>query len=39
MGGGLWLSKERGRGRRVGSSAQISLWRELEARIEKEKSR
>ena len=36
---GLWLSKERGRGRKVGSSAQISLWRELEARIEKEKIR
>lgn len=38
-GGGLWLSKERGRGRRVGPSTQISLWRELEARIEKEMGR
>lgn len=38
-GGGLWLSKERGRGRRVGNPAQISLWRDLEARIEKERSR
>jgi predicted transglutaminase-like cysteine proteinase len=38
-GGGLWLSKERGRGRRVGSSEQISLWRDLETRIKKEKGR
>lgn len=35
-GTGLWLSKERGRGKLVGTSRQISLWRDLEDRLEKE---
>jgi len=32
----LWLSKERGRGRRVGASDRISLWQNLNDRIAKE---
>lgn len=30
---GLWIAKERGKGRRVGSSERISLWRDLGLRI------
>ena len=33
----LWLAKERGRGRLVGSSDRISMWLDLLGRIEKEK--
>ena len=32
-GDGLWVSKERGKGLRVGSSKRISLWRDLGLRI------
>ncbi len=35
----LWLSKERGRGKRIGSSNRISLWNDLNERIEKEQLR
>lgn len=38
-GDGLWLSKERGKGKRVGSSDRISLWTDLGRRMEKELSR
>ncbi len=34
-GEGLWLSKERGRGRRVGSAARLSLWTDLASRLKK----
>jgi len=30
---GLWISKERGKGRRVGNSDRIKLWRDLGLRI------
>lgn len=33
----LWLAKERGRGKLVGSSDRISMWLDLLGRIEKEK--
>lgn len=35
-GDGLWLAKERGLGRNVGTSDRISLWRTLAARVGKE---
>ncbi|MCP4043279.1 MAG: sulfate adenylyltransferase [Gammaproteobacteria bacterium] len=35
-GGGLWLSVERGRGRKVGGSGRIRLWRDLNARMAKQ---
>ncbi len=35
-GDGLWLSKERGKGKRVGSSDRINLWKDLGMRMEKE---
>lgn len=35
----LWLAKERGRGKRIGSSDRISLWMDLSERIEKENNR
>lgn len=35
-GDGLWLSKERGQGRRVGGSERISLWTDLGIRLEGE---
>jgi hypothetical protein len=34
-GEGLWLSKERGRGRRVGSASRLSLWTDLASRLKK----
>ena len=33
---GLWLAKERGKGRRVGSSKRISLWQDLGLRMKNE---
>lgn len=36
---GLWLSKNRGKGNRVGSSDRLSLWNDLGLRMEKELSR
>ena len=33
---GLWLAKNRGRGKKVGSSTRISLWQDLKARMAKE---
>ena len=33
-GDGLWLSKERGRGLRVGGSDRLKLWKDLERRME-----
>ena len=33
-GDGLWLSKERGRGRRVGSAGRLKLWNDLRSRME-----
>ncbi len=38
-GNGLWLLAEQGRGKRVGSSERISLWRDLALRMEKELAR
>ena len=35
----LWLSKERGRGKRVGSSDRIGLWTDLTERMEAESRR
>ncbi|WP_197722049.1 transglutaminase-like cysteine peptidase [Sulfuriflexus mobilis] len=35
-GDGLWLSKERGQGRRVGGSERIALWRDLGIRLNNE---
>ncbi len=35
-GGGLWLSVERGRGRKVGGPGRISLWKDLSQRMENE---
>lgn len=35
-GDGLWLSKERGKGRRVGSSKRIKLWQDLGQRLRKQ---
>ncbi len=34
-GDGLWLAKSRGTGKRVGSSSKISLWSDLNKRIQK----
>ena len=34
-GDGLWLAKERGQGRRVGSSNRLGLWEDFNHRIEK----
>lgn len=34
-GEGLWLSKERGRGRRVGSASRLGLWTDLASRLKK----
>jgi len=34
-GEGLWLSKKRGKGNRVGSSDRLSLWKDLGQRMEK----
>ena len=36
---GLWLSKSRNRGQKVGTSERISLWQDLKARMEKEMKR
>lgn len=33
---GLWLAKSRGRGKKVGSSARLSLWQDLKARMAEE---
>lgn len=33
---GLWLAKNRGEGRKVGTSSNIGLWQELKARMKKE---
>lgn len=38
-GEGLWLSKKRGKGKRVGSSDRLSLWKDLGSRMEKEVTR
>jgi len=38
-GEGLWLSKKRGKGKRVGSSDRLSLWKDLGSRMEKEITR
>lgn len=35
-GEGLWLAKKRGRGERVGGSDRISLWRDLNSRMNNE---
>lgn len=35
-GDGLWLAKERGKGRRVGSSTRIKLWQDLGQRLRKQ---
>lgn len=35
---GLWLSKERGQGLRVGGSERISLWKDLGIRLNNEKN-
>lgn len=35
-GGGLWLSKSRGSGKRVGDASKLSLWEDLAARMEKD---
>jgi len=35
-GGGLWLSKARGEGKRVGNASKLSLWDDLEKRMAKE---
>lgn len=35
-GDGLWLAKERGSGRVAGGAGQISLWKEMNARLGKE---
>ena len=35
-GDGLWLSRERGQGKRVGKSSRLSLWKELSTRMKKE---
>ncbi|MHB1099779.1 MAG: transglutaminase-like cysteine peptidase [Burkholderiales bacterium] len=35
-GGGLWLAKERGEGRKVGKADRISLWNDLLARMNAE---
>jgi predicted transglutaminase-like cysteine proteinase len=37
-GEGLWQARERGQGRRVGGSQGISLWRDLTARMARERS-
>lgn len=36
-GEGLWLAKKRGRGERVGGSDRISLWRDLNSRMNDER--
>jgi len=33
---GLWLAKRRGSGKRVGTSARLSLWNDLKARMQQE---
>jgi len=33
-GGGLWLAKSRGSGKRVGDASRLSLWEDLENRME-----
>lgn len=35
-GEGLWLAKERGKGKRVGGSERLGLWKDLLARMKKE---
>ena len=35
-GDGLWLSRERGEGKRVGESSRLGLWNELAKRMKKE---
>jgi len=35
-GGGLWLSKSRGSGKRVGDASRLSLWEDLESRMKKD---
>ncbi|MDH5437085.1 MAG: transglutaminase-like cysteine peptidase [Gammaproteobacteria bacterium] len=37
-GDGLWLSKERGEGKRVGKSSRLGLWNELSSRMKKEQN-
>lgn len=37
-GDGLWISKKRGKGLRVGSSSRISLWRNLGLRIKNQEN-
>jgi hypothetical protein len=32
-GGGLWLSKERGNGRKVGGISRLNMWSELKKRM------
>jgi predicted transglutaminase-like cysteine proteinase len=34
-GTGLWLAKAQGRGKKVGQSSRVNLWRDLNARMEK----
>jgi len=38
-GDGLWMAVERGEGRRVGGPDGISLWRDMSARMERERAR
>lgn len=33
-GGGLWLAKSRGEGQRVGEASRLSLWKDLEQRMQ-----
>ena len=35
-GAGLWLAKERGRGKRVGSSAQLKSWQDMLKRMDRQ---
>ena len=34
-GTGLWLAKAQGRGKKVGQSSRVNLWRDLNARMKK----
>lgn len=36
-GDGLWLAKERGEGKKIGTSSRISLWRDVNSRMKKER--
>lgn len=38
-GSDLWMSKQRGQGRKVGSSSRINLWRDLKVRMRAERER